>query len=373
MADRITERCSSLDRAMACPASRVPAEVVIETDDAAARLGSAFHQAIAGIVKKTGCGPLRLIAEKWRVEEDELEMLVAFGRQCWKQLSPHFQTPVVEEQLHGDIEDVFITGKPDIFDLIGNEIRLLDWKSGHGEYDHDEQVRGYAWLLLAIYPDATHVRVMIVRVRDRSADAIVYTREEIESWGRRMAARIRQTEIYNPGDACTFCPRAATCPAKTAMIQQSARALDSMPSTTALSKLTGDQLFALLERAKDVEEFAQTAKAIVKAEVASRGGSVEVSDGKELRITRGEKRTIDTPKGWPILLQELGLDRLLGCVKVSKTAVMDAVRDKAISGKGRAADEVDEKLDSAGAYIVKPTTKLEVRRKLKAIGGGDYV
>jgi hypothetical protein len=388
-------RCSSLPRALTCPASvlRESGEIVVQSDDEFARLGTAFHAYIGDHIEgDRPTVPIEEYADIDQVDAEELSILCAQGRECWDSIRSAFPAPIVEEYLE-EPGELGLTGTPDVVSVVdvvdkvesvrevsmndegpmmsatargGRQARILDWKTGWGEQDHSDQLKGYAYLA-CLKHGCDRAWVAVVRVRDCAIVPAEYTREELAAWYQAAVNKLTDDPVYVPGEACMYCPRSSACQAKTELLAQASHALMIQSEEADLAHTRPEQLVRLNCWVRHVGGFLETVKKLIKAEVASRGGKIETPDGDGLEIVRQERKTLDTAKAWPILLPMIGLDSLVSASKLGKGDVEDAIKATVAKGKGKAVEAAMDKLDEAGAIRHDETEILMVRKSLKPI------
>ncbi len=380
-------RCSSLPLVSLCAASMVDDGVRLAGGGEAADIGTAAHAFMARAINGEMADTIELATE-FGVDHDELSQMCQWGWRAWERvytrgwipLLPPPQTEVevacVDEEsgleLTGHIDVLSVQDGPD-----GPIVRLADFKSGRLDLDASEQLRGYAWLALRRYPDATSVWAAVIRLRDQVLYGVEWTRQDLEAWYRRLVRHVGQTGMFAPGPQCRFCPRGLTCPAKTALIRQSVEALTKFESDVADVELgaaplsflptelaeRGTCLADVLECAKLVEGVATRAREMIKADVVAHGGTLPTTDGRELRTVETKRRDIAYAPAWPILRETIPSDTLCECVSVSKTKIEEAVKSMVGRGqKTKAVKEVMDRLEQAGAITIHPILRLEVRR-----------
>jgi hypothetical protein len=261
---------------------------------------------------------------------------------------------------------ITMTGHPDVISAPTEgeapDIRLIDWKFGRLEGDHDEQVNAYAFLALQHYPHAERVYVAICRVREQSIDSRYITREEAAAWYVRFLERLKDT-TYRPGRHCGHCSRGADCEAKGWLLQQS---LAMVKSSDALPDDPEERAVALenlLAAARLVAKATDDAQELVRAEVIAAGGQLG-----NLRITSQTQRKLSFPAALPILQAELG-DDLAPILRASKTDCEKIIGDKApYRGNGKAIKAFNERLDAAGALRIETIEKLTIINVRKQLG-----
>lgn len=351
-----TIRCSSLPRLAACAAAGEPPETWVEPLSEGADLGSAFHEAIATTIKG-GEPDLDDVACRFEVDVDDLRPLYFWAKSQWEtNLKPHFPDPIVEEALRVEDEEMglTLTGHPDVLALADDELRGLDHKSGWLNVDSAAQMRGYAVLGFCRWPEATKARMSILRLRERTVETFVWSREEVmQVWWTWLAAHLRRPEQYHPGGHCGFCPRALECPAHRQHLQASIQMLETTETPEALAP---DNLADAVLRAKGLERRLKSFLEAAKAYVIAEGGVYG-----PLRITATERRTIDFPACHEVLVETIGRERLLPILKVGKGDVEKAVKETAARGnKGRVVAALMERLEGLGAFNVSISHKLEI-------------
>ncbi|GIW81468.1 MAG: hypothetical protein KatS3mg105_3275 [Gemmatales bacterium] len=366
-------RCSSLPLYATCPAAAQPTTLPFKSGGDAADLGSAVHDVVVKrIIGQRGPDDLADAADRYGVEIEELSRLVYLSWRRWEEMAEFFPSPKTVD-LNDDPwrfvdkpAGVELTGHPDIYSLCGNEVRLLDLKTGRLDTSAEQQLRGYAFLAVhrfevdAVYACALHSRQGIVEGwRWDTADLL--------QWWTELKKEIKFA-AYNPGRQCCYCPRATVCPAHSRLVQFSIASLtEGIPSLPEDPQKRGRILAEVLDRAKLVESACQMAREAVRAEVAAAGGRLETDDGRELVLSQRTKTEIDFGLGEEILRQAVG--DLSECVKVSKTEVEKAVKAKAPRGaKMQAAEKLIAQLGEAGALRETVYDVLDIKRKVEKDG-----
>lgn len=382
-------RCSSLPRVSLCPASARPPAVRIETSSEAADLGTAGHVCIANHVRGVHYDVAE-VALSHGVDRDELKRIVGIAVAMWEKLKTHFPDPITEHSFEPLVShwtypdqagDVVLTGTGDLVSLTDNAstIRLLDWKSGWGDSDHEAQVRGYALLALHEIPTADRVIASVMKLRHGVLETYEWTRAELETWWWEGLLRrvMSKADVYRPSpEACGYCPLFAECPARPAMLAAALVLLDANDEQKKSITTTPDGVAYILERARWVERAAKSAIDAVRAAVINAGGVLPLEDGRELRITSQVRTEIDYASGEGVLRAHCG-DELGKALSVrkgksksdpDKLGVEDIVRAKAPRGKKDAAVEsLIYELDQAAALKLTTVQRLEVTKAPKEI------
>jgi hypothetical protein len=259
-----------------------------------------------------------------------------------------------------------LTGHIDVLSIVGDEVRIADFKTGWVDANHDEQLRGYCWLALQNYPDAKTAYAVVIRVRDQLVDTVRYLRHELDVWwGRRRELLSADPAYYSPGPHCRHCHRAHECPGRTAIVQESLlrvlgddSEIDTVPS----------RILDMMDRIALVQDECERFRDWVRVQVAAAGGTL--SDGeREIILKQTQQKQLIPRFCLSVLRTAISGDALFDCVTVSKTKVEDALRATAPRGqKGTVVKEVFARLEQAGAIKNKVIERMEVRRCPQAIG-----
>jgi hypothetical protein len=283
-------RCSSLDRALACPASITPPAIRIEGDRGPAELGTDVHARIAGHI--LGHEPRDI----HRSEEEE-ELFDATLR-CWEKIKHWYPDPVCEQALDRMDNGLALTGHPDLVSgPHDGELRILDWKTGRLESDCIEQMRGYAFLSLYEREGVERVTVQVVRPRQRKAVGYplpgqpAWTYEYLRAWWDRLVERLTtEQDRYTPGPHCQHCPRRFECPARQQMV--SSYVSEILENDGGSPPTQGEKLVRAYEVARMLEKVAADVRGFVKDQITLTTG--QLVEGERMQLTLAEKprRTI---------------------------------------------------------------------------------
>lgn len=358
----IKTRCSRLPLVEACPQSQVEPVVQIDTSGAEADTGTACHFGFAEAValgNKAGSQyPLNVnaIAHTYRVDAEELGVLLATTWKLWLRIRAQFPDPIIEKPLAYNGAAFTLTGKPDLRAQFGHEIRILDLKTGRVDVDPSAQLAGYAFLALQ-ESDAESVYACQLRPRDGQLEGWRWTRDEVV-WRIDQIMLAAGVGSYKPGRHCAYCPRWHECPAALSMTRAAIQ-LATGEISTDLTPAQALNLHAFRKTADRASEFIQV---VLRNHVAKAGG--EVWDGEDgLVIETRKLRKIDFETGEAVLREELGA-RMPEAVSVSKTKAERIMKDGAGRGaKTYAAKRLMDKLEAAGAVSVEEQERLELKRR----------
>jgi hypothetical protein len=364
-------RCSRLPLLSKCAAASIPPVVRVERDDAAARLGTAVHACLKGVIEFGACDYAE-VAGLYRVDPDDVSELTALGVLCWRQVADYFPMPVCEVELRYQDNYGVLTGHSDVMSLQDSAAWVADFKTGRADEDYTDQLMGYA-LLACEARDVDEAHVCLIRVRERTADWEHYNRDQLVGWWRAFAKRLRdEAELYRPGRHCGYCPRFHECPGAASHLTLASEFLLSASkagcSPLAFGTDRAKQVAYTYDRVRLLESVCESVREEIRAEVRRAGGVLPTGDGRELVITHQERKAIDYRPAYAVLRSTLGLDRLESLLKVKLSDVSEAVREHAPRGhKAKAVTELKARLEEAGAMNVTTVERLEVRRSLPQI------
>lgn len=373
----LTQRCSRLPLALACPASQVlPALVIERMGDDAARMGSAVHELITSGIAGTRLEKLN-VAAKWRVDNtDELKKLRDWGWNAWESIREYFPQPQVEREFAFANEDegFLLKGKADVFsENDGKMICIADFKSGWADKDHRQQLRGYAMLALHEFPGAESVYCVVPLIRQFSVDRWLWTRQEVEAWYASAITRLKQIDVYAPSyESCTYCPRAHECPARFALLRECIAFVEEFAgkSPGEMAELDADMLIEARGKKAFVEKACDALGELTKLEVKLHGGTMVGPSGRELHIKTVEAKHIAARNGLPVLVQS-GIDwgELLDLAKLPKGKIEALAKGIAPHGeKGRFWQAIMARLEEAEAIEITTSERLEVKPAVESMG-----
>jgi hypothetical protein len=374
-------RASQMPLAMACPASAHPApdEILIDQVGEPARLGSAVHLLLsheAGNDAPTDA-QISEVAEEYACDTKELTMLYRFGARAWGEMVERGWIPggLQSREVELSSQALGLSGHVDLQALseAGDKALVLDWKSGRLDHDYSEQMNAYAALMFFTHPQLTEVTTAIVWLREQSVESSRHTRASAQAWVARLQDEVVDWDgrTYRPGPHCTWCRRAVTCPARTAMARQAVAVL--VPEG-ALEKLAADlpampdvQKAAVYRAARLVEALAGDVKELVKSHMlATDRRPIDCGDGKELQILEVQRREVDVLLALPVLSARMTEAEVASCLSCSVSKAEDVVASKAVRGKKKGAIEAfGNELAEAGAVTINAAPQLREVRKVE--------
>jgi hypothetical protein len=360
-----------------CGASTVAPQVRVVTSGEEAALGTAVHHVIRWAIEKSWNEAeieeqADAVANTLDVDLTQLLILSRMAMGFWRQLAEHFPEPVFEYQFPAvfwsrpdhnidNQPEITLTGQADLVSLVDKQIRILDWKSGYGDYDHRPQGRAYARSALEELPDAESVYFAVLNIRSGNLEPYQWARQEVLDWWERTARTVIDQETFRPGDWCRFCPRALECPALLQAARSAAVICSHVPEPLELSP---EMIGRLYDGGKLLAPILERSHGLVKAHVAASGGVLPLGDGRELWVKEEERKEIQaTPSAIGEMHEATRGAAPETILKVRKGELEKAVRAIAPPRQGaKQFRTLMEKLATVGAVQTTWVQKLEVRR-----------
>jgi hypothetical protein len=342
----------------------------------AATMGSAFHAYMKPLVDGSETPDAKELATAFQVDLDELAMICRWGKNSWQSMRKFFPDAKSEFTMgcgeHANPNGV-LTGTADVVSFEPYRVSVLDWKSGWGDGDYEQQLRGYAYLALRQEPDAQEAYCVVMHVRRRRCKGYLWRREELDEWHSWLMDRVKD-ETYVPGAHCRYCPRSLECPAKEELLRQSVGTIlppglwrddvakqfvESLPKDP-IGRGTLEAF--TLERLRVIRTAVDLYEAAIRADVAAHGGELPTHDSRvTLKLVEEVRRPLDGPKAIPIIEKYPAAADWRKACRVSKTELQKIV--KAPRGQKKyAVAEILEALDAGGAMLEEKIEKLTIRR-----------
>jgi hypothetical protein len=348
-------RASEVPRIASCPASIKPPEVEIADSfqSPEATIGEAVHKALKIYVCGGDVVDIEEIADEFDVEENQIAPLYHVGRQLISPYLPDIDILAVEGSYEASVDQLMLTGHPDIVGKLKGEDYLIiwDWKSSSPSARYEWQLKAY-WALASEVHNIDEGTLCIGWLRNKIVDKITVGREDAdEIWERLRWAR-RNPNKYNPGpDNCMFCPRRHECKAVQEMTASAARSLQSFDSDKEIAPEELASIYPLYQTVKKkIDEYAEALKTELKIH-----GSLPLPDGQVIRLDERERSKIDIEKAWNEILEEWDIhepqdivSRIGPALSVSKTKLLKLIQAER-GQKGKARKQFTERLESVGA------------------------
>jgi len=372
--DLLELRASSAPLAFACPGSVRPAAVPVRDLSTPARLGTATHEVLRGLVE-TGSinwNGMMDVAASHNVSREDVAMLAAMARNIWIELAPSFpdalaEVPLSAEWTYPNGKGIALSGHADILSISGTAARVGDWKTGRIDSNHAHQMRAYAALALLENPELTEATSTVIWIRDGEIENYTMRRPDLPRWTGEVVERVLEWNgIFHPGGHCVFCPRSHECEAATALARRDVAAMSDRNlvarAETELALMPPQEIIELHRKAETVRRLAERVDEAIKAHVIANGEVV--GEGVKLTAETSKRRELDPISAWP-LLRELGFKDVdfADCMDLRISRVEKRVAEKAGRGNGAAAvRSLTEKLEAAEAVTVRETHYLKERR-----------
>lgn len=326
---------------MECAGSLVESETPYSPNTDEAREGQAKHVALSHVPRGEDV-PVDAIAARFQVDPEEIARAISAGLQAWEEIAQWMPEAKTEVPLDGAVTkgtaDVLSVAYPSDNPHMPDSTAILDWKTGWSGDEHKHQLMAYADASRHLYgmPSTGYITAFEVWLRAREYRTYNFTADELDGFRDRAQ---RQLELigkqYAAGPHCKFCPRQNQCQARNEFIRASVVAL--IPSDDEAHALTRDQLGALYERSKIVEQALRRYGKMLDA--ALDDGPIELPDGRALRLVTVERDEIQAVAAERILRDEFGWvdDELSEVLGVTKSGIERVAKSRFRKGGAAAA------------------------------------
>ena len=352
MKEKISITCSQLPRLMECPQSYWLAleEKGIETEEAAT--GATVHAAMAG-------EEVELDEQQEYLKKSLEKQLQKFLKEVFGQYYGKFEFDVVENEnrIRHPINDIEFSGKPDKVLIVGEEVIIVDYKTG--EYIPARlnwQLKGYATLLKS---SGRWFTLVII-----TPNGYDYCREdytEVCAWEKLILSTIdlikNKNAFFLAGAHCRFCPASYKCPE---FLKDVKRQEDNIKE---LNKVKEGDLPAQIERVVEIYKKMETvAKAfpLVKEKIRlllKENKYPALNQYFELGKPR-ELTKLNVPVECLLLDGLINNDDLPKISDVRITALLKLLAEK----EGRKEDDIKQELLNKG-FLIKKLTAEELKLK----------
>lgn len=337
-----TLRCSSLDRALSCPGSLTVTECVDARKGEEGTEGTALHfiahqRMIAELGAVGDLGPEPVIPPSVRFSE----WIAGFYFRAVQDMIPADWSLQCEVALAFEFDRFILSGHIDCLGISpdGTEAVFFDLKTGYDPVDiaeENEQMFGYAALLLRAYPSLRRIQAYIIQPRNdedegfqRVSPPMVLEGSAIQQalpvFEQRINASLDQPMLLQTGKQCKWCV-GCSCPAiraeidlmKMTMTEEQLAAIERTPNDA----LLGDFAYTAHVLAKPIED----AKALLKERLESQG-SIVAGCGKVItvKVQRGAYSILRPLELWRTLAETLSEEGRAACAKWSFTAVKENI------------------------------------------------
>jgi hypothetical protein len=351
-------------------------ELRIGTANVAGAIGTAVHSIFEKIVSRESDAPWQNEIEKAAAlagcaeSMDDVRMLSAMAWRLWhvgikdeagnEKAAPAkslFQSPQTEVEVAHTMrapggETVTLTGRADVFEIIGDRAVILDLKTGYKDRNHAEQLLGYAVGAMGKYKEIQSVSLVVMWARLGYYDVLVMSREEVKNWVRHFLAyeAVWDGRRYVTGEHCLGenprCLRALTCPARMAKLRSNVDLFRDKGSANvpAICDAEGnlvdaDTLAEWLAASRQIKACCEGFSQALADQIGMVGAQpLAKQPGKALGFSeRSKPRVINAGKGWGVLREHMSDEELASLVSIGLTPALDLVAKKAEKGKGASA------------------------------------
>jgi len=316
-------------------------------------LGTAKHEALAYIPQGLAA-PTEEIAAKHAVAQDDIDIAVRIGERAWREVGVYMPDAEVERKVISSV----CRGTADVASVLMRDgvcqsISLADWKTGWGDNEHPNQLKGYALCLVEEFgfPRKGAVSVFEIWTSHQQIRTTNLTEDELLAFRETMLGIIDKAERspgeleYRAGSHCLYCQHKAGCPTRQAWMRSAVTALVGVDKTS----ITRDDIGAAYMRFVEVDRACRQFESLVKA--ALEDGPIPLPDGRRVEYVESKREKIGAAGAIKALADRLDDNEraeLLG--DISKSALDNWA--KAHSAKGKKAAllrEVMAEIKSAGA------------------------
>jgi len=369
--DLLHVRVSSLPLASLCAGSvRTRLPVSMNTVSTPAREATAAHAVVRRLAElgSVDRGSVNSVAARHGVNPKTLHTLASMATRLWhsrlpdgNSLSDCFPNALTEVDVETAGNGVHVTGHADIVSVTDTVVRVGDWKFGWKDSDYGPQLRGYAAVILLQYEVLTEATATVLWVRDGDTENYTMGRAEAQAWLAELGDHICNWDgVYHPGNHCEWCQASHVCEAAAANTRRTIQAFQTEPR--ALSEMTPDELFELLDTARSVARYAERAVELVRGRVIKAG--TLTGESHELTTKDKETRELLPLEGF-LALQQAGFTDadLASVMSLSLPAAEQVAKSKVRKGRGaRAIRALRAHLEEAGAILTTTSKRLVTRR-----------
>lgn len=353
-------RCSFSGTAYICPPSvQADANEIRVMIGELPAAGQALHYILRMGIGEGQHVEISQAAAMFRVsDQDELDRLASQAWRAWEKVAEWFWDKHCEVYLQHQFGPILLSGHIDLVGMGPSDrmIRFLDWKSGWNEESHEDQMMAYACLLISNY-QVDEVWGAIIRPRQGTADARIYTRAETEAWFEGLVRRFEESgNEYHAGKHCERCPRLIHCTAHTDYLRKESQVISLDGNFDGLQR--GPK--AWYERIRMLEKSCALARDVLKSEIAARGGTWE-----DLQLVEESRETVRySVESVAILIQHgFKAEDFERIAKLSKTEIKKISMEKAGPLlKGKTAQALLDRLRDAGTIETTYFNTIAIRK-----------
>lgn len=366
-------RASAMPTAFKCAGSVQPCALEAEEVNEAAENGTAAHKCLEPLATKGAVEWENIdnVCDELDGNSEEVRMLCSKATKLWSKIRDTFPAALTEIAVSYELPELEVaglklTGHIDVISIVGNQVRILDWKTGRIDANYAHQMKAYLAMVILAYPELEGGTATIAWVRSGDVENYTMTRQDALRWVHDFEGRVVNWDgVYRTGDHCVHCRRFHECQAGNALARSYVAAIGDVGIDSVGSQvltLDPNACIELYHKARYVSQIADKALKAIKGRAEKQGEIV----GKESKLyieTEG-RRELDPQKAWGVLDAHGFTEAdFAACIKMPISKVEKRVAELAGKGAGAAAKrDIAQKLELVGAIEIKEVTKLEERR-----------
>jgi hypothetical protein len=349
---RMKLRASRIPLFLKCACSIGEPEIEIQQESEASRTGTCVHEVLAEYIRD-GIEPGNLT--------DDERFLFYVGKKIWNEkLIAYFPTPQIEIPMSYTVDEggyLDLTGTADVIQIGSDFVAVLDWKTGRVERDYTPQLQAYG-LLAALMFDKPKAIVSIANLRTGEITTQEFKLSQFTDFHNSLIKQL-DSDIYNAGQHCEFCPNALYCQARTALIENAVKDLSGIELN--ISRLAfNDKLHIVYAARKMLAVAIDKFDEALKFEIEKQGNLD--SGGFIFSLETRTRKEIDAEKATPLLTEKFSANEILSFLKINKTDLEKAVMSKVEKGeKTNAVKAFMGELENAGAIKTTESKVLSVK------------
>lgn len=365
-------RCSELDRVCECSGSVVKSRAAFNPNHVLATVGTASHEVSAFVPFDDKTPNTQEIADRYGVEQKDLDILHWFAKRAWKRMKPLMPNPQAELHLGSLTGDGWtLNGTTDLVSTsysgeVLMEMTVADWKSGYSHDEHEKQLMGYALLARNKFgmPASGFIGAIEAHLRHQELNIQKFSAAQLDGLEELLSRQVKNKRQYAPGMHCKFCPRSLQCDARARWLRATCNSIEA----TAMDEVSPEVLVALYPRVKLLEKALKQYNDIVNETLALNDGPIAIGDGTQLEMEIKQQESLDYTNAADFIKGFSDAERG-DFLKITKGKMMDVISSKAPPRKGAAyVRQAMEELRAMGAVNVRRTRNkrvVKIKEELK--------
>jgi hypothetical protein len=214
-------RASAMPTAFKCGGSIQPCALEAEEVNEAAENGTAAHKCFESLARtgEIDWANIDNVCDELDGNSEEVRMLCGKASKMWKMLRETFPCALTEIAVSHEIPSLEVaglrlTGHIDLISIVGDQVRILDWKTGRIDANYAHQMKAYLAMVLLAFPALTGGTATIAWVRTGDVENYTMDRATALKWVADFEQRVVTWDgVYRTGDHCCHCRRLHECEA----------------------------------------------------------------------------------------------------------------------------------------------------------------